>query len=235
MRKLVAVVLTGALWLAGAATAMAHVTVNPREAAKGGFGKFDVRVPNERPNAGTTKVDLALPEDHPIASVSVQPVSGWTYTVAKRHLETPVVDDDGNKTEDVVSQVTWTAASGNAIKPGEFMEFPISMGPLPEDADKLVLKANQTYDSGEVVRWIEIAEEGKPEPEHPAPAVTLVEGGQGQSEPPPSTPAASADTTTSSNGRSTAALVIALIAAALGVAALTAGRKPSSAPAAKKD
>lgn len=232
MRKLATVVLTAALWLAGAATAMAHVTVNPREAAKGGYAKFDVRVPNERSNAGTVKIELALPEDHPIASVSVQPVPGWTYAVTKRHLDTPLVDDDGNKTEDVVSQLTWTAAPGNSIKPGEFMELPISMGPLPDDADKLTFKANQTYDSGEVVRWIEIAQEGKPAPEHPSPAVTLVEGSGGHTSSSSPTPAAATSPTasTSSNGRSTAALVVALIAAGLAIAALTTRRKSAAAP-----
>ena len=31
----------------------------------------------------------------------------------------------------------------------------------------------QTYDNGEVVRWIDTAPEGAPEPEHPAPVVKL--------------------------------------------------------------
>jgi uncharacterized protein YcnI len=233
-RKLLTIVLTGALWLAGAATAMAHVTVNPAEATKGGFAKFDVRVPTERPDAGTTKVELQLPEDNPIASVSVEPVPGWTYAVAKRHLDTPLVDDDGNKTEDVVSTITWTAAAGNSIKPGEFMEFPISMGPLPDKADSMTFKAIQTYDSGEVIRWIETAEKGQPEPEHPAPTVTLVDANDSGavSAPAPAAPAGSTANTSSSNGRATVALVVALIAAALAVAAMTAGRKSSPPPSA---
>lgn len=234
-RKLLTIVLAGALWVAGAATAMAHVTVNPKEATKGGFAKFDVRVPTERPDAGTVKVELQFPEDQPIASVSVEPVPGWTYAVTKRHLDTPLVDDDGNKIEDVVSLITWTAAPGNEIKPGEFMEFPISMGPLPDKADSLVFKANQTYSSGEVVRWIETEEQGKPEPEHPAPTVTLVDAKASGAVSAPAAPAAPPASTTSSNGRATVALVVALIAAALAVAAMTAGRKAASTPAPKQD
>ena len=233
-KKLLTVALTGALWVAAAATAMAHVTLNPREATKGGFGKFDVRVPTERSDAGTTKIELQLPEDQPIASVSVEPVPGWTYAVTKRHLDTPLVDDDGNKTEDVVSVITWTAAPGNAIKPGEFMEFPISMGPLPDKAGSLVFKAVQTYDSGEVVRWIETAEKGQPEPEHPAPTVTLVDAKDSGAVSAPAAPAAPAASTSSSNGRATVALVVALVAAALAVAAMAAGRKAASPPPASK-
>ena len=233
-RKLLTAVLTGALWVTGAATAMAHVTVNPNEATKGGFATFDVRVPTERSDAGTTKVELQLPEDQPIASVSVEPVPGWTYAVTKRHLATPLVDDDGNKIEDVVSVITWAAASGNAIKPGEFMEFPISVGPLPDKAGSLVFKAVQTYDSGEVVRWIETAEKGQPEPEHPAPAVTLVDAKESGAVPAPAAPTAPTASTASSNGRATVALVVALVAAALAVAAMTAGRKAAAAPPASK-
>jgi hypothetical protein len=47
------------------------------------------------------------------------------------------------------------------------------MGPLPTDTDQLVFKALQTYDNGEVVRWIDAAPQGAPEPEHPAPVLTL--------------------------------------------------------------
>ena len=37
----------------------------------------------------------------------------------------------------------------------------------------MVFKAVQTYESGEVVRWIEQAAEGADEPEHPAPVLAL--------------------------------------------------------------
>jgi len=49
----------------------------------------------------------------------------------------------------------------------------VSMGPLPTDTDQLVFKALQTYDTGEVVRWIDTAPPGAPEPDHPAPVLTL--------------------------------------------------------------
>ena len=62
MRKSLIAAGAAAAILAAPAIASAHVTVNPREAAAGGFTVLDVRVPNERDNKGTVKVDLRLPD-----------------------------------------------------------------------------------------------------------------------------------------------------------------------------
>jgi uncharacterized protein YcnI len=148
---------------------LAHVTVNPREAAKGGFAELTFRVPNERDNASTTKLEVTFPTDNPIAFVSVRPVTGWTVDVAKVKLAQPVQTDDGELTEGV-SKITW---SGGKIGPGQYENFSVSAGPLPENADQLVFKAVQTYSNGEVVRWIEEQAAGAEEPEHPAPVLKL--------------------------------------------------------------
>src|SRR5439155_20756109 len=74
---------------------------------------------------------------------------------------------------EAVSTVTWTANPGVRIGPGEFEEFEVSAGPLPE-TDKLIIPATQTYDSGKVVEWKDQpAAAGQPEPEHPAPALAV--------------------------------------------------------------
>lgn len=150
-------------------TAWAHVTANPGTAQQGGYTKISFRVPNERDAASTTQLEIDFPTDHPIASVATRPVPGWTATAQKTKLDKPIKTDDGEITE-VVSKIIWT---GGKITPGSFEEFDVSMGPLPTDTDELVFKALQTYDNGEVVRWIDTAPEGAPEPEHPAPVVKL--------------------------------------------------------------
>lgn len=150
-------------------TAWAHVTANPGTAQQGGYTKISFRVPNERDTASTTRVEINFPTDHPIASVATRPLPGWTVTAQKTKLDKPIKTDDGEISE-VVSKITWT---GGKITPGSFEEFDVSMGPLPTDTDELVFKALQTYDNGEVVRWIDTAPEGAPEPEHPAPVVKL--------------------------------------------------------------
>ncbi|WP_419996445.1 YcnI family protein [Streptomyces boninensis] len=169
---------TGAVLLL-AVPASAHVSVNPDEAEQGGYATVNFKVPNERDNASTVKLEVTLPEDHPLTSAMPQPVPGWDVKVSKKKLDKPI-ESHGEKITEVVSKITWT---GGKIQPGEFQQFPVSVGQLPEDADQLVFKALQTYDkNNEVVRWIEEPKEGEPEPESPAPVLKLVpakDGGHG--------------------------------------------------------
>lgn len=165
---------TGAVLLAVlgfAAPAAAHVTVNPTEATQGGYARLAFRVPTESDTASTTKVEVVLPEDAPVASVSTMPVAGWTVAVEKRTVNPPV-EVHGSQVSEVVSKITWTAAAGGGVKPGEFQEFPVSMGPLP-DVKKMVFKTLQTYSDGKISRWIEEPVEGAEEPEEPAPVLAL--------------------------------------------------------------
>ena len=152
-----------------ATSALAHVTVNPREAAAGGYAKLAFRVPNERDATSTTRLEIAFPEAHPFASVSIRPMEGWEYTVEEKKLEAPVRTERGEITDAVV-RVTWL---NGVISPGEFEEFEVSVGPLPENVDVLTFKALQTYSDGEVVRWIEEPAPGGEEPDRPAPVLKL--------------------------------------------------------------
>jgi len=158
-----------------AAPASAHVTVNPREATKGGFAKLAFRVPSERPDSGTTKLEVSFPVDHPLASINVRPLEGWTYKVERQKLATPIKAEEPGEEDvtDYISKITW---EGGTIGPGEFQEFEVSGGPLPDDVDQITFKAVQTYASGEIVRWIEEATAGGEEPELPAPVLKLVAG-----------------------------------------------------------
>lgn len=159
-------------FVALAPMASAHVSVNPGEATKGGYAALAFRVPNERDDTGTTSIEVNLPEDHPISSVRVKPKPGWEYAVEMRTLDEPI-DRHGTEITEVVSKITWT---GGTINPGEYEEFDVSAGPLPEDADLILFPTIQTYASGEVVRWIdEPVADGGEEPERPAPKLTLVD------------------------------------------------------------
>ncbi len=153
-------------------TAFAHVSVQPQgQATKGGYATVNIKVPNERDNASTVKVEVNFPLDHPLASVMPQPIPGWKAEVTKSKLSKPL-ELHGKTINEAVSKVTWTA-DGSKIGPGQFQQFPLSLGQLPEDADQLVLKAIQTYDNKEVVRWIEEQKEGAEEPQNPAPVLKL--------------------------------------------------------------
>lgn len=149
-----------------ASAASAHVTLQPSEVPAGGFTRLDVRVPNERDDAGTTKVEVQFPPG--FAFVSTEPVPGWTAVVKTRKAAKPI-EAEGEKLTDEVDTVTWTGDGKTGIvKPGQFQDFGLSVGTPDAPGTELTFKAIQTYAGGEVVRWI-----GPPDSDEPAPQVTL--------------------------------------------------------------
>lgn len=161
---------SAALVLAVAGPASAHVVVGG-PVTEGGYGVLTFRVPTESDTASTVKLAVSFPKDTPIITVSTQPKAGWTAAVATGKLAKPEKDDDGNMIDTYVSSVTWTAAAGAGIKPGEFDTFAVSVGPIPK-VQKLTFPAIQTYSDGSVVTWNEI-QQGSTEPEHPAPTLVV--------------------------------------------------------------
>ncbi|ATO14717.1 hypothetical protein CO540_13480 [Micromonospora sp. WMMA2032] len=210
-----AAVATAVLGLAGSASA--HVTVNPKEATQGGYGRFAFRVPNESDTASTVKVEVNLPANAPVGSVSTMPVPGWTVAVEKRKVDPPI-EVHGSQLTEAVSKLTFTAAQGGGVKPGEFQEFPVSMGPLPQ-VDTMVFKVLQTYSDGNVSRWIEEPTPGAEEPENPAPVLTLAAAASAS--PGASAPAAAAaaddDDDDDDSGAGTALGVAGLVAGLAGL------------------
>jgi uncharacterized protein YcnI len=160
-----------ALTLTLAVPASAHVTVNANSAVQGGYAKATFRVPNESDTASTTKLEVNLPAATPFASVSLKPVAGWTMVAEKAKLATPI-EAHGTQITEAVSKITWTAAGDAAIKPGQFQEFDVSLGPLPE-VPQVIFKALQTYSDGTIVRWIDEPATDGTEPEKPAPVLKL--------------------------------------------------------------
>lgn len=224
-------VVAGLAVAAGAASA--HVTVNPNSATQGGYTKLTFRVPNEKASASTTKVEVVVPTDNPIPSISVKPVPGWTAVIERSKLATPVKDDDGNEVTDAISKITWTASGDAAIKPGQFQEFDISAGPLPQ-VDQIVFKALQTYSDGDIVRWIDVPRAGE-EVDHPAPVLKLAakaatvdtapQGNAGQGSADPAVTAAADD-----NGSSPLPLILSVVALVVALAGvgLALRRKPTA-------
>ncbi len=167
MRKtMAAAVLALAATLAVASAASAHVTLQPSEVPAGDFTRLDVRVPNERDDAGTSKVEVEFPPG--FAFVSTEPVPGWTAVIKTRKAAKPI-EVEGEKMTDEVDTVTWTGdGKVGIVKPGEFQDFGLSLATPATPGKNITFKALQTYTSGEVVRWI-----GPPDAEDPAPQVAL--------------------------------------------------------------
>jgi uncharacterized protein len=224
-----------AVALVAPAAAGAHVTVQPKSAPAGGYARLDVRVPNERDNKGTIKVDVQMPPG--VASASYEPVPGWTAKVTTEQLDQPI-DVHGEEVTEQVARVTWTGnpRQGGIIEPGQFRDFGLSLRvPDGEPGSKLTFKALQTYEGGEVVRWIGPEDADEPaatltlaaaEEEHGAPA------GDDQvlGEPAPT----SAQTTAGdgddggSDGLAIAALVVGALGLAAGVGGLVVARRAAT-------
>jgi periplasmic copper chaperone A len=170
-------VAAGVATLFSAGLASAHVTakVLGEAATQGGYTKITFRVPNEDDVAGTVKLEVQFPKDTPISGARTKAMPGWTAQINKIPLDKPI-EVHGAEVKEAVGSVTWTA-SGTRIAPGEFQEFELSVGPLPE-TDQLVMPALQTYDNNTVVAWdAPPVEEGAEEPEHPAPVIELAAEG----------------------------------------------------------
>jgi uncharacterized protein YcnI len=225
--------LVGLLTALGVGVASAHVSVSSPDASQGGFGKVVFRVPNESDTASTVKLRIQLPTDTPFASVSTEPVPGWTTTLTRTALNPPIKDDDGNEVTEAVSVVEFAADPGNSgIGPGQFQEFSLSVGPFP-DAKSLAFSAVQSYSDGTETAWIDPTVEGQPEPEHPAPTLTLASSSSSSGSSASdggTTAASSSDGGSSSTG--TVALILSIVALVLGaggvVLGLRAGRRTVS-------
>src|SRR6476469_6954428 len=142
--------------LVGSVNAFAHVEVSPRTVTPGEEATIAFHVPNEREDVSTVRLEVVFPTDRPVTEAAPATLPGWTVTVAKQAAVTSIV---------------WT---GGVIQPGTYQEFPVSVA-VPDGPGTLTFKALQTYSTGEVVRWIDVAEEGQPEPKHPAPAVSVAQ------------------------------------------------------------
>ncbi len=209
------------------ATAHAHVTLQPNTAAAGAFTRLDVRVPNERDDASTNKVEVQFPEG--FSAASYEPVPGWDVEVTKKTLSTPIQTDDGEITEGV-DTITWTADSdADAIPPGGFQDFGISVQIPGKAGDELTFKALQTYTGGEVVRWI-----GAEGSDNPAAVVTVTEATEAdhgashdedaaEATPSPAVRTSATAATPTDDDDSNALVIVALILGALGLIAALAG------------
>ena len=195
----------GVAALASPAVAAAHVTIQPNTAPAGGYTRVDVRVPNERDDAGTTQVRVQLPPG--FTSASYEPRPGWKVTMKKVKLDQPIKTEDGFEIDEGIGEITFAGdGKQGVIAPGQFVDFGLSLK-MPDGTagDKLTFKALQTYDDGQVVRWI-----GPEDADEPAPVVTLT---------------AAAGEAGGHDGLAIAALVVGALALIAALAALSVNRR----------
>jgi periplasmic copper chaperone A len=139
-----------AVLLATAGAAAAHIDPDPRAAQAGTTATISFGLEHGCGDSPTTALAFKLPAG----------VSGVR-----------AVDKTGWKTAVTATQVDFTGGSQDAHTP---TEFAITLT-LPATAGTILFPVVQTCAAGSL-SWIEVAEEGKAEPEHPAPAVKVTAG-----------------------------------------------------------
>jgi uncharacterized protein YcnI len=217
--------LAGAIVLALAAPASAHVTVDPSSAPKGSTVKLSFLVPNEEPTAKVTELQIAFPTppQTPIPTVDVEAKPGWNVKVTTQKLAKPITTDDGTINE-VVSLIDWKAKTpADGIAPEQFGEFTIDADGLPDNENEVVFKAIQTYSNGTVVKWIDPVTPGGPEAENPTPILQLTNPtGEATATTTPTTNGSSSNGTTivATSTQDNSARALGIIAIVLGAIAL---------------
>lgn len=199
------------LALAVPARAGAHVRVQPEEAAAGAYTVLHVNVPNESAELTTTRVEVRFPPGFTYALS--QPVAGWSVDVGMTKAGRSAIT--GQVTPAGVGRVIWTARNRRAeIQPEQFEDFPIGVQIPERVGESLTFKALQTYEDGDVARWV-----GGPGSRSPAPQVLVTaaaEPGAAAGEDRPAEEGSGGD----GDGLALAALVIAILGAVAGGTAL---------------
>lgn len=150
-----------AVMLACPAVAAAHVSATPDAVTEGEPATVSFRVPNERDDATTVRLEVLFPARPAVSSATPEALPGWKISVRSS-------GGGGAMADKPVTSIVW---EGGTVPVGTFQEFPVRIGGLP--AGTFAFQALQTYSDGRVMRWADPAQPGQPEPEHPAPAVTV--------------------------------------------------------------
>lgn len=165
--------LAAATLVAAAVPALAHVTLEQREAPVGSTYKAVLRVPHGCEGQPTNVVRVRVPEG--FFAVKPMPKAGWTLEKIVGPYEKSY-DNHGTALTEGVKEVVW---SGGNLLDDEYDEF-VLRGSIAGDLEvgsTLWFPVVQECPEGAVERWIEIPTEGQSsgDLDMPAPGVKLIE------------------------------------------------------------
>ena len=211
------------------AAASAHVTVSPTESPAEGYAMLEFVVPHGCEESPTTSVAVKMPPQ--VISATPGVVPGWEIEAKEGKLPKPA-EQHGETITEGVREVTWT---GGPLDPHQLQQFALSVAFSGAEGDVAEFKTIQKCANGAETAWIQSTPEGGEEPEHPAPAVTLVaaEDEHGASaeagtEAPESEAASATDSDSdddSGNGLAIAALIVGALGLLAGGGALMTARR----------
>ncbi|WP_242090855.1 YcnI family protein [Curtobacterium sp. DN_7.5] len=223
---------TAAIVLGTAAAASAHVEATATSTAADSYTTATFSVPHGCDGSPTTKLTFHVPESIIEVTPTVNP--NWTITKTTEPYTSASASADDESAEDAgqrVSAVTYTAKT--PLPADERDTFSLSFS-LPDGkaGDRVEFPVTQTCEKGSV-EWDQQQQDGKAEPEHPAPSVVLTAAvaTEPDGDPIETTPTASAASGTSSDpdlvGRFLGLGGLVLGAAALVVAVASTRRRTS--------
>lgn len=150
--------------------AVAHVSLETKQATVGSSYKAVFKVPHGCAGSATTKIRVQIPEG--VISVKPMPKAGWTLETVKGKYAAEY-DYFGNKQSEGVKEVAW---SGGKLADDNYDEFVIATyltsGLKPNST--LYFPTVQECEQG-VNRWIDLPKEGEEhESKTPAPGLKLM-------------------------------------------------------------
>ena len=167
------ITLATAALVAAAVPALAHVTLEQREAPVGSTYKAVLRVPHGCEGKPTNVVRVRVPEG--FFAVKPMPKAGWTLEKVIGQYE-KAYDNHGAALTEGVKEVVW---SGGNLLDDEYDEF-VLRGSIAGDLEvgsTLWFPVVQECPEGAVERWIDIPAEGQSsnDLDMPAPGLKLIE------------------------------------------------------------
>lgn len=154
-----------------AAPALAHVTLESKEAPAGSTYKAVLRVPHGCEGKPTNVVRVKLPQGY--YAVKPMPKAGWSLEKVRGAYEKPF-NNHGTEMTEGVTEVIW---SGGNLGDDEYDEFVVrgSLGKDLEVGSMLYFLVVQECPEGAAERWIEIPAEGQTsgDLEMPAPGLKI--------------------------------------------------------------
>ena len=151
------------------AAALAHTSLEVKQAPAGSLYKAVLRVGHGCDGSSTTTLRVQIPEG--VIAVKPMPKAGWTLTT-KEGQYAQAYDYYDEKLTKGVTEITWT---GGTLADAHYDEF-VFRAKLPDAKPGTVVyfPVVQECEKG-VHRWIEIPEPGKTDHDYkePAPGVTL--------------------------------------------------------------
>jgi uncharacterized protein YcnI len=217
----------GALTLALAAPAAAHITVDPAEGPSDGFATLNFQVPHGCEDSPTTRLRIQVPPSVP----SVTPGRSPFYELTTKEGKKDKVELHGETITRGISEIIYTAKT--PLPPHDLDILPVSVKlPAGNAGETVWFPVIQECAEGRT-GWIQIPAEGESadDLESPAPGVTLTaadggHGGGAADEQPAADvepAAAAADGGDDDDGAPMWLVVVALAIGALGLAAGTGG------------